>query len=82
MFGGGNLYESENPQKGLVVDFDVCAEAAVVGDGVGGVVGFCPAEDPVGFAVAHVDAAVTHFLSEVFVPVCAVECVADGCEES
>ena len=67
-----------NPEKELVVNLDRCARPSVVGDYSGRVRRLCPAEYPVGFFGTHVDTAVTHFGTKVFVPVGAMKCVACG----
>ena len=53
------------------MDFDNGAKTAI-GDRVADMVGLDPAEDPVGFFSAHVDAAVAHGCAEIFMPVSAV----------
>src|SRR5215211_3034090 len=42
----------------------------------------CPAEQPFCILCTHVDASVTHRHTEVFVPVCAMECVSLGSEKT
>ena len=44
-------------------------------------VGFCPAEDPIGFIASHVDAAVTHGKAKIFVPIRTVKGMSLGSKE-
>lgn len=62
------------------MDFDNGAEAAV-GNCVAGVIGLDPTENPVGFFGAHVDTAVAHGRTKIFMPVGTVEGVSLRGEE-
>ena len=65
-------FGDEKSKKKLIMDFDNGAEASV-GNCVADMVGLDPAEYPIGFFGAHVDAAVTHGCAKVFMPVSAVK---------
>lgn len=70
----------------LIVDGDACpafaAEVDFGGDVLHGVRRAHPAEQPLRFGRAHVDAAVTHRRAEIFVPIRSMEGVTGGREKT
>ena len=72
---------AESPKKELIVDFHFRAASIVIGDCIGSMSRLRPAEDPIGFMGAHIDTAMAHLLTEIFVPVSAMKCVANRRKE-